>query len=80
VSLSCIIHWAEESFRDALIHAYANEHGTEIVNGEKLTEVYFRTRLDVVRRRLAAGGVRLAMALENMFSPSSLGLGATTAS
>jgi len=78
VSLPCIMMWAEESFNDALVHAYANEHGVEIVNGDILTEVYFRTRLDIVRRRLAAGGVRLAMALENMFSSGSLGLAVAT--
>lgn len=66
--------WAEESFSDALMYAYANEHGMEIVNGEVLTEAYFRTRLDVVRKRLAAGGVRLAMALEDMFSAGSSGV------
>jgi hypothetical protein len=72
--------WAEESFSDALLYAYANEHGMQIVNGEVLTEAYFRSRLDVVRKRLAAGGVRLAMALENIFSSASLGVGMTSAS
>mmetsp|Transcript_6649 Transcript_6649/g.12506 ORF Transcript_6649/g.12506 Transcript_6649/m.12506 type:complete len:147 (-) Transcript_6649:523-963(-) len=80
VSLSCITTWAKESFNDALTYAYGNEYGVEIVDGEILTEDYFRTRLDVVRRRLAAGGVRLAMALENMFSSVSLGLGVASVS
>ena len=63
----CAERWAKESFKDALTYAYANEDGKEIVNGEVLTEAYFESRLGIVRRRLAAGGVRLAASLEDVF-------------
>lgn len=63
----CAEKWAKESFKDALTYAYANEDGKEIVSGEALTEAYFESRLGIVRRRLAAGGVRLAASLESVF-------------
>ena len=40
------------------------------MDGDALTEEYFETRLEVVERRLAAGGVRLAATLEEIFGDS----------
>jgi len=71
ISKACIMKWAKESFRDALSYAYSNEYGMEISDGDTLSETYFETRLEIVRRRLAAGGVRLAAALESLFSSDS---------
>lgn len=61
----CPSMWAEESFEDALRWAYSDEHGLEISDGAELSDDYFATRLHVVRRRLAAAGVRLGAVLEN---------------
>lgn len=62
----CVSEWAQESFRSALEYAYVDEDGDEIVDGASLSQEYYLTRLDVVRQRLAAGGVRLAMILESL--------------
>jgi hypothetical protein len=65
---ACYSEWAEESFDDALEYAYGDENGNEVEDGAHLSEKYYETRLDVVERRLAAGGVRLAATLEVMFA------------
>jgi hypothetical protein len=69
----CAEKWARESFKDALSYAYENENGREIVDGDVLTEAYFLSRLGVVRQQLAAGGVRLAAALEDVFQGQQYG-------
>ena len=66
VRKDCISEWAQESFHSALEYAYVDEHGYEIVDGVSLSQEYYQTRLNIVRHRLAAGGVRLAMILENL--------------
>ena len=63
----CAEKWAKESFKDALMYAYKDENGNEIVDGDVLTDAYFSSRLGIVRQRLAAAGVRLAAALEGVF-------------
>jgi len=68
----CVSVWSEESFNDALTYAYGDENGNEIQNGAVLTEEYFNTRLPVVQTRLAAAGVRLAEALELIYSTSNV--------
>ena len=65
LSNQCPSLWAEESLEDALRWAYSDEHGFEISDGAELSDDYFATRLHVVRRRLAAAGVRLGAVLEN---------------
>jgi hypothetical protein len=64
----CVTIWADESWHDALRYAYANEYGDEIVNDDVITMEYVKSRLPVVERRLAAGGVRLASVLEMIYS------------
>jgi hypothetical protein len=66
-SKACTSEWAQESFRDALMYAYGDENGKEVKDGAHLSEEYFETRLEVVQLRLAAGGVRLAATLEDIF-------------
>lgn len=66
-SRTCPSQWAEESFSDALAYAYGDENGYEVKSGTNLTEEYFETRLEIVQRRLAAGGVRLAATLEEIY-------------
>jgi len=63
----CVSSWAQESLQDALTWSYGDEDGHEIVDGANLGEIYFETRLPIVERRLAAGGVRLAKSLEAIF-------------
>eukprot|EP00978_Attheya_sp_CCMP212_P025082 scaffold80008_cov47-Attheya_sp.AAC.4 len=61
---TCTSQWAEESFIDALEWAYRNTDGSEVVDGSHLDSEYYSTRLEVVKRRLAAAGVRLAASIE----------------
>eukprot|EP01083_Nonionella_stella_P284105 967023_1 len=63
----CVSLWAREGFHYALNYAYENEDGVEVKDGDTLTEDYFVSRLEIVKRRLAAAGVRLAATLEDMF-------------
>ena len=60
----CSSEWGEESFVRAIDWAYQNVDGTEIKNGTILTQEYHETRLPVVKERLAAGSVRLAVTLQ----------------
>jgi hypothetical protein len=62
-SQDCVGAWAEESLEYALAWAYANVNGTEITSGMKLSHDYYTTRMDIVKRRLQAAGVRLAATL-----------------
>eukprot|EP00567_Pseudictyota_dubia_P014702 CAMPEP_0197458832 /NCGR_PEP_ID=MMETSP1175-20131217/49756_1 /TAXON_ID=1003142 /ORGANISM="Triceratium dubium, Strain CCMP147" /LENGTH=248 /DNA_ID=CAMNT_0042993561 /DNA_START=68 /DNA_END=814 /DNA_ORIENTATION=+ len=63
-NIKCASEWAEESWEDALTWAYRDEHAKAITDGTYLSVEYFSTRLPVVKRRLAAAGVRLAASLE----------------
>ena len=61
----CVSSWAEESFDDALTWAYRNSnHNEEVVDGSVLDDFYYETRAPIVKRKLAAAGVRLAYTLE----------------
>lgn len=62
-SQSCAIQWGQESLTYALKWAYRNIDGGEVLNGAVLGDEYFRTRLPIVRERLAVAGVRLATTL-----------------
>jgi hypothetical protein len=62
----CVNEWAEESFQDALEWAYRNVDGNEVIDGSVLDDMYYQTRLLVVRHRLAAAAVRLAATLESV--------------
>ena len=61
---TCTSQWAEESLNDALVWAYRNSDDREVVEGSELSTRYYDSRLAVVRRRIAAAGVRLAATLE----------------
>jgi len=67
LSKDCTTDWANESFLYAMNYAYQNEDNMEVKDGDHLTEDYFISRLDIVKRRLAAGGLRLASTLEDIF-------------
>merc|ERR1712176_542144 len=54
MNISCVTIWAEESFEDALNYAYKNEFGDEIIDGVTLSEEYFKTRLMIVEKKIAA--------------------------
>jgi hypothetical protein len=79
---SCVNEWGEESWKLALKYAYTknepwkrqqhddennNDSVVEVVDGDVLDEDYFLTRLPIVEERLIAGGVRLAMTLNDVF-------------
>jgi S1/P1 Nuclease len=72
---TCVIEWGQESWIYALEYAYTKnepwkDHHTppvEVADGDVLGEDYYQTRIAVVNERLIAGGVRLAMTLEDIF-------------
>ncbi|POO03675.1 S1/P1 nuclease [Trema orientale] len=59
----CPDSYASESITAACNYAYAN-----VTSGSKLGDEYFLSRLPVVEKRLAQGGVRLAATLNRIFS------------
>jgi S1/P1 Nuclease len=63
-SRACTTLWAEESLEYALLWAYANVDGSEIMDGTTLSRDYFDSRLPIVKLRLAVAGARLATTLE----------------
>jgi hypothetical protein len=63
-SRACTSQWGEESLNYALTWAYSNVDGTEVQEGDELSTGYYETRLPIVKERLAAAGVRLAVTLE----------------
>lgn len=67
LSIDCVTDWAKESFLYAMNYAYQNEEDEEVEDGDHLTDEYFISRLEIVKRRLAAGGLRLASTLEDIF-------------
>jgi hypothetical protein len=60
----CTHEWGEESFEAALRWAYENADGEEVVDGSVLEDIYYETRLPIVKKRIMAAGVRLAVTLE----------------
>jgi hypothetical protein len=63
-SRACTSQWGEESLNYALTWAYSNIDGTDVQDGDELSTGYYKTRLPIVKERLAAAGVRLAVTLE----------------
>jgi hypothetical protein len=63
-SRACTSQWGEESLNYALTWAYSNVDGKEVQEGDELSTGYYDTRLPIVKERLAAAGVRLAVTLE----------------
>jgi hypothetical protein len=62
----CPEHMAEESAETACEFAYTDENGQAVVTGTSLSLKYFESRIEVVLRRLASGGVRLASILNSI--------------
>jgi hypothetical protein len=60
--LSCSTKYATESINLACKWAY-----NDVREGETLSDDYFGSRLPIVTRRIAQGGVRLAMFLNRLF-------------
>lgn len=63
--LSCVTKWAVESINIACKWGY---EGVE--SGTTLSEDYFDSRMPIVMKRIAQGGVRLAMILNRVFGDS----------
>jgi hypothetical protein len=67
----CTTAWGQESWLDAIRFAYLDERGSPVASGVVLSTEYYRSRLPVVRERLAAAGVRLAATLTTALAHSS---------
>ncbi|XP_022140160.1 endonuclease 1 [Momordica charantia] len=70
---SCVNKWAEESISLACKWGY---EGVEA--GTTLAEDYFDSRMPIVMKRIAEGGVRLAMLLNRVFSDGGGGFASST--
>lgn len=64
---SCVNRYAAESIKLACEWGYKN-----VEAGETLTDDYFNSRLPIVMKRIAQGGVRLAATLNRIFGDSNL--------
>jgi hypothetical protein len=64
--ISCPDVYAAESISLACKYAYRNA-----TPGSRLADEYFLSRLPIVERRLAQGGVRLAFILNRLFAQTS---------
>jgi len=62
--VTCVSTWANESWDYALDYAYANVDGTEIESGVVIGDEYLDRRMEVVKKCLGLGGLRLANVLE----------------
>jgi hypothetical protein len=76
LNITCVIGWGQESWEYALKYAYTKNEPwdsaaantpVEVADGDTIDEEYYQTRIEVVKERLIAGGVRLALTLENIF-------------
>ena len=71
---SCTILWGQESFGLAMKYAYrtstcdCDDDDDEVADGSTLTEMYYETRLPIVKQQLIAGGIRLATTLEALYN------------
>ncbi|KAH7545934.1 hypothetical protein FEM48_Zijuj01G0146800 [Ziziphus jujuba var. spinosa] len=66
---TCVNKYAVESIKLACEYGY---EGVEA--GQTLSDDYFNSRLPIVMKRIAQGGIRLAMILNRVFSDSQRGL------
>ncbi|KAE9461786.1 hypothetical protein C3L33_06280, partial [Rhododendron williamsianum] len=62
---TCVNKWAVESINIACHWGYK-----DVESGETLNDDYFNSRLPIVMKRIAQGGVRLAMILNRVFGDS----------
>lgn len=70
---ACINKWAVESINIACNWGYKG-----VESGDTLDDDYFNSRLPIVMKRIAQGGVRLAMILNRVFGDSKEDIIATT--
>ena len=62
---SCVILWAEESWDYASKYAYVlSDNITQVKDGSIIDELYYETRLPIVKIQLVKAGIRLAKTLE----------------
>jgi len=65
LNVTCVLAWGEESFALALKYAYVeSDNVTQVKSGSTLEEVYYESRLPIIKQQLILGGVRLAETIE----------------
>ncbi|KAF7803530.1 endonuclease 1-like [Senna tora] len=69
----CVNSWAKESIQIACKWAYKG-----VESGMTLADDYFNSRMPFVMKRIAQGGIRLAMILNQVFGKSEEGFAAAT--
>ncbi|XP_028767641.1 endonuclease 1-like [Neltuma alba] len=70
---SCVNSWAKESIQIACKWGYKG-----VESGMTLADDYFNSRMPLVMKRIAQGGIRLAMILNQVFGDSKEGFAAAT--
>ncbi|GKV45898.1 hypothetical protein SLEP1_g52925 [Rubroshorea leprosula] len=71
--LPCLNQYASESVKIACKWGYKG-----VKSGDTLADEYFNSRMPIVMKRIAQGGVRLAMILNSVFGDSGEGFAAAT--
>ncbi|GLU23076.1 hypothetical protein SLE2022_391080 [Rubroshorea leprosula] len=71
--LPCLNQYASESIKIACKWGYKG-----VKSGDTLADEYFNSRMPIVMKRIAQGGVRLAMILNSVFGDSGEGFAAAT--
>ncbi|XP_019431451.1 PREDICTED: endonuclease 1-like [Lupinus angustifolius] len=69
----CVNSWAKESIQIACKWGYNG-----VKSGETLADDYFNSRMPYVMKRIAQGGIRLAMILNQVFGGSEEGFATAT--
>jgi hypothetical protein len=65
MNATCVTTWGKESWELALKYAYVvSDNVTQVASGSILDELYYETRLPIVKERLVLAGIRLAATLE----------------
>ncbi|KAL3937995.1 MAG: hypothetical protein SGBAC_006997 [Bacillariaceae sp.] len=65
INATCVIAWGEQSFDLALKYAYVeSDNVTQVVSGSTLDELYYESRLPIIKQQLILGGIRLADTIE----------------
>lgn len=76
LNATCVIQWGQESWVHALTFAYtknepwekgSSKKAVEVVDGDEISQDYYKSRIGVVVQRLIAAGVRLGLTLEDVF-------------
>ncbi|CAJ1968521.1 unnamed protein product [Cylindrotheca closterium] len=77
INATCVIAWGKESFDLALQYAYVeSDNVTQVSTGSTLDELYYESRLPIIKQQLILGGMRLAETIEaivaNQKAPSKI--------